>query len=307
MAFMLAPATVLTALDTSPRWDSFVIVTLTILIYWILGPSVYLIMLLAGTELTWPRGTHLRPLLRRRGVASPVKAALAADPSARILRVVGGLFAVAVWASVVTLWLSNYLHDARAPQLTKASPGNLIIFLIVFWLGWLAGYTWVAGMRLASTGQACLIVIALSMSTSGSLLFFYIVEPNLRDLLLVVALGMFAGELSAVARHPMFFYEGLFSVLLAHEEPLPVVETKHEETTHEPPPNTGSPQRLGPAAAFMAARARLMGVTSGNTLAAPHPTPPAPPSSPPADESPPASSRTATPTTPLTRSDKPFS
>jgi hypothetical protein len=74
-------------------------------------------------------------------------------------------------------------------------------------------------MRQAGKARTSLSVLAISMSLAGTVLFFYLVQPNLRDILLVLALGTFSGELAAAAQHPMFLSEGLFAELFVSARP----------------------------------------------------------------------------------------
>lgn len=233
-----------------PVWDRLVVPLLTVLIYGFLGPAVYLIILAIGVDLAWPGGTHLREVVRRRGHAragsglssdpsdvsaeSPPLASAAApsgdmsadadaadqapsaDPTSHIRRAVGGLVALAVLSTVITIWLADYPAEIQAPPLSTAfaTLHREIFFFLVLVIGFVAGFLWTTGMRTARTTRAALTVLALSMSLSSVLLFYYIVESGLRDLLLVVALGIFAGELYVAGQHPTLMSEGLFAEVL---------------------------------------------------------------------------------------------
>jgi hypothetical protein len=198
---------------TFPNWSSLLIQPLHFVIYDLLGPFVYLLILLFGIELAIPGGTPVRALVRRTGAVSPVKIALANDPQTRMLSTVAVLFALTAWATVITAWLNKYFQVISAPQLADPTPTNALIFLTTIVIGLVAGDLWVTGVRSAQTARASLGVLAISMALSGTILFFYVVEPKLQDLLLSAALGIFTGELGAVARHPTLFHEGLFDVL----------------------------------------------------------------------------------------------
>jgi hypothetical protein len=208
---------------TPPSWGALLILPLSFLIYVVLCPAVYLTILLFGIELALPKGTPVRALVRRRGEVSPIKIALANDPTTRILSVVAGLLALAFWSTVVTFWLAGYLRELPAPSLaaSQASTTHSVIFSITFLVGLAAGIMWTNGVRTADTARACLAVLAISMSLSGTLLFFFIVEPSVRDVLLVVSLGVFTGELAVAARHPTLMREGLIDVLRSPLEPGP--------------------------------------------------------------------------------------
>lgn len=200
-----------------PSLETLLVPPLRFIIYGVLGPLVYISVLVVGIELAWPGGTKARHwLLKRRTVERPASSSLSADSTFLFQCVVGGFIALAAWSLVITSWLAGYLHGARAPQLSaaQASPANAAIFVITLGIGLLGGYSWATGMRRTRTSQMALAVIAASMSVAGSLLFFYAVEDGMRDLLLVLALGVFVGELAVAAGHPMLLGEGLFAELL---------------------------------------------------------------------------------------------
>lgn len=211
----------LAAAFAPPSWGSLLILPLSFLIYVVLCPAIYLAILLFGIELALPRGTPVRALVRRRGEVSPVKIALSNDPTTRILSVVAGLFALAFWSTIVTFWLAGYLRNLPAPSLaaSQATVLSAITFSVMLLVGLACGILWTTGVYSARTARASLTVLAISMSLSGTLLFFYIVEPNVRDVLLVLALGIFIGELAVAARHPTLMREGLFDVLRSPLEP----------------------------------------------------------------------------------------
>jgi hypothetical protein len=198
-----------------PNWSALLIQPLHFLIYDLLCPLIYLLILALGIELALPGGTPVRALFRRNGAVSPVKIALANDPATRILSWVALLLALAFWATVVTFWLSGYLHDVPAPRLlarTASTSGSLVL-ITAFIVGFIGGDLWVNGVRTAQTARTSLGVLSISMALSATLLTFYIIEPALQDVLLVTALGIFTGMLGVVARHPSLFHEGLFDVL----------------------------------------------------------------------------------------------
>jgi hypothetical protein len=218
---------------TSLSWESLVAQVLTLLIYGVLGPAVYVNILFLGIELSLPRGTRMRRVLRARLPPRPTAFSIADnDPYFHFLCGVGGLLALAAWSLVVTTWLSGYLHWTSAPQLAapRASVPGTLTFALAAGLGVLGGYSWASGMRLARDGRACLIVVAASMSLSGIALFFFLVEPAARDTLLVLALSTFVGELTVAARHPSLWGEGLYGELLrAPAESAPVEDAAEEE------------------------------------------------------------------------------
>jgi hypothetical protein len=198
-------------------WSTPIVPALTVLIYGILAPAVFLTILIIGVELAWPGGTKLRHVMyMTRPVPPRAASRLRAEPHFRTLCAVGGLIAVAVWSIVMTTWLAGYLRASSAPQLAaaQATTGNLIIFLIMLAIGLYGGYAWARGMYLATDAQTSMTVIATSLSLAGTVLFFYLVEPPLHDMLLVVALGVFVGVLTVAARHPTLLTEGLFAELL---------------------------------------------------------------------------------------------
>ncbi|HEX9055944.1 MAG TPA: hypothetical protein VF818_00290 [Ktedonobacterales bacterium] len=206
------------AAQVIPRaWQTIIIGPLTFLIYGILGPALYLLILIIGAELAWPGGTRLRQLIRNLTGMRVTSPTLGSVSTTHILCVVGGFIAVAVWSAAVTTWLAGYLHSIPAPQLSmaQASTPHVAVFVITLLIGMALGYVWVDGMRRAATGNAYLAMIAIPMSTSGTLLFFYAMEPGVRDILLVLALGIFGGELAAVARHPTLMREGMVAELLS--------------------------------------------------------------------------------------------
>jgi hypothetical protein len=260
-----------------PSWGSLLILPLTFLIYVLLSPAVYLTILLFGIELALPKGTPARALVRRRGEVSPVKIALANDPTTRILSVVAGLLALAFWSTVVTFWLSGYLRDLPAPSLaaSQASTSHAVIFSIAFFAGLVGGILWTNGVRTAATARASLGVLSLSMSLSGTLLFFYIVEPSVRDVLLVVSLGVFTGELAVAARHPMLMREGLFDVLRSPLEPETDDDTELSDMTDDDDDDSGRSARTGGwvTAQTRAIRERLSAQTLAG-IGGPHPEPP---------------------------------
>jgi hypothetical protein len=201
--------------------DKVLVPTLTLLIYGLLGPAVYLTIVVVGVELAWPGGTRVRNWLQKhRSSECPTTSDLTADPVFRIECVVAGLIALSTWSVVITAWLAGYLRSVHAPQLaiSQYSPRHVADFVITLLIGVLAGFIWADGMRRAASAQASLAVLSISMSLAGVLLFFYAVEPNLRDLLIVLALGTFSGELAVAARHPMFLTEGLFAELFIPPE-----------------------------------------------------------------------------------------
>lgn len=203
--------------QAAPSWNSPIVPVLTVLIYGILAPAVFLLILITGVELAWPGGTRLRQLLRMaRPLPSRATSRLRAEPHFRTLCTVGGLIAVAVLSVVMTAWLAGYWRTITAPQLAaaNASPGNLLYFLFTLGAGLMGGFGWATGMRLARDARACLRILAISLSLSGTTLFFYLVEPVLHDTLLSLALGVFLGELTVAARHPTLLGEGLFAELL---------------------------------------------------------------------------------------------
>lgn len=198
-------------------WSTPIVPALTVLIYGILAPAVFLIILLIGVELAWPGGTKFRHVIYlARPVPPRAASRLRAAPNFRTLCAVGGLIAVAVWSIVMTTWLAGYLRVSTAPQLAaaQATLSHLVTFLCVLAIGLYCGYAWARGMYLAENAQMSLRVIATSLSVAGTVLFFYMVEPLLHDLLLVVALGVFVGVLIVAARHPTLLSEGLFAELL---------------------------------------------------------------------------------------------
>ncbi len=241
----------------APAWDHVIVPLFTFLIYGILGPAVYLLILIAGIDLAWPGGTSIRKAVSRRqhprttntsssssaafeppaesptsagpidpaGATSSSSSAtlqpVATDPTGQIRRAIGGLIALAVLSTVITLWLAGYPADMRAPLLSTAfsTSTRMIFFLFMLVLGFAGGALWTTGMRTARTARAALIVLAVSMSLSSTLVFFYIVESGLRDLLLVIALGIFSGELYVAAQHPTLMSEGLFAELLRPAAP----------------------------------------------------------------------------------------
>jgi hypothetical protein len=89
---------------------------LHVLIYDILGPAVYLIIVLVGVELAWPGGTRLRSWLQqhRPATASDVSL-LAEDSTFRVECAVAGLIALSVLAVVITLWLAGHFRFVTTP------------------------------------------------------------------------------------------------------------------------------------------------------------------------------------------------
>jgi hypothetical protein len=227
-----------------PTLSQLLFVPLHFLIYVIMGPLVYFSILIFGIELAIPGGTPLRALVRRNGAVSPVKLALANDPNTRLLSIVAVLFAVAFWSTVITAWLNKYFQTLVVPQLIHPTPGSTLVFVTTFVIGLVAGDLWFTGIRLAQTARSSLGVLAISMALSGTLLFFYIVEPTLEDMLLVSALGIFIGELGVVARHPTLFHEGLFDVLRSplesDLEEAAAADDEASEYTEDDRPPTGA-------------------------------------------------------------------
>jgi hypothetical protein len=201
--------------------DRVIVPTLTLLIYGLLGPAVYLTIVLVGVELAWPSGTRMRRWLQKHRTSEcPTTSDLAADPNFRIECVVAGLIALSMWSVVITAWLAGYLRSVHAPQLTisEYSPRHVADFVITLLIGVLSGFIWADGMRRAASPRASLAVLSISMSLAGTLLFFYALEPGLRDILIVLSLGIFSGELAVAARHPTFLTEGLFAELFIPPE-----------------------------------------------------------------------------------------
>jgi hypothetical protein len=199
-----------------------VVPALTLLIYGLLGPAVYLTIVVVGVELALPGGSRAREwLARRRSSTCPTTSSLATDPVFRIECVVAGFIALSTWSVVITAWLAGYLRSVHAPQLaiSQYSSRHVAIFVITLLIGVLGGFLWADGMRRAATARASLAVLAISMSLAGTLLFFYLVEPGLRDMLIVLSLGIFSGELAVAARYPTFLSEGLFAELFIPPEP----------------------------------------------------------------------------------------
>jgi hypothetical protein len=99
-------------------------------------------------------------------------------------------------------------------------------------------------MRQARNAAASLAVIAISMSLAGTVLFFYIADPGLRDWFLALALGVVLGELAAAAQRPGLLLEGLFAVLFVApplpaepvETELPPLDTVDADAWHAAPP-----------------------------------------------------------------------
>lgn len=204
-------------------WDTVLVPPLHFLIYGILAPLVFAAILAADLELAWPGSLHLRHALARAGfqrVGDPPR--FATEPGFRVRCVVGALVAVAMWCLAMTLWLAGYLRGMVGPSLdaSRASPRIVLIFVFTLILGGACGYEWVARMRQARDAAASLAVIAVSMSLTGTILFFYIVEAGLRDWFLALALGVVLGELAAAAHQPGLLLEGLFAVLFI-APPLP--------------------------------------------------------------------------------------
>lgn len=246
----------LAAQPAPPTWGTLLFGPLHFLIYVVLGPLVYFTILLFGIEMAIPGGTPLRALVRRHGAVSPVKIALANDPTTRLLSVVAGLLALAFWSAVVTAWLAGYLQGLRAPQLTasQATFTSTLIFLTTFVVGLILGDLWANGVRLAQTARASLAVLVPSMALSGTMLFFYIVEPSVEDVLLVAALGIFIGELSVAARHPTIFHEGLFDVV---RSPLQSDEAELAEDGEESA-DADSDNRIASTGGWLTTQTRAM-------------------------------------------------
>ncbi len=209
------------ATQPAPGLDRVIVPTLTLLIYGLLGPAVYLTIVLVGVELALPGGTRMRRWLQKHRTSEcPTTSELAADPIFRIECVVAGLIALSTWSVVITAWLAGYLRSVRAPQLaiSQYSPRHVADFVITLLIGVLGGFIWADGMRRAASPRASLAVLSISMSLAGTLLFFYALEPALRDILIVLSLGIFSGELAVAARHPTFLTEGLFAELFISPE-----------------------------------------------------------------------------------------
>ena len=214
------------AAQPSPSWQRVIEQLLTLVIYGLLGPAVYLTIVLVGVELAWPGGTRMRRWLQQRRPAEySTRSSLAEDPTFRVECAVAGLIALAVWSVVITAWLAGYLHNVQGLQLappphttiqhktTQHATSPVIGFAITSILGLIGGYSWARGMRRAASARASLAVLSISMSLAGALLVFYALEPNIRDILLVLALATFSGELIVTGRHPTFVTEGLFAEL----------------------------------------------------------------------------------------------
>jgi hypothetical protein len=234
------------ASQPAPGLDKVIVPTLTLLIYGLLGPAVYLTIVVVGVELAWPGGTRLRRWLQKhRSSECPTTSDLAADPIFRIECVVAGLMALSTWSVVITAWLAGYLRSVHAPQLaiSQYSPRHVTDFVITLFIGVLGGFIWADGMRRAASARASLAVLSISMSLAGMLLFFYAVEPGLRDILIVLSLGIFSGELAVAARHPTFLSEGLFAELFSSPE-YSDEEWQDEQTSieaAEPQEGAGAP------------------------------------------------------------------
>jgi hypothetical protein len=220
------------AAQPSPSWLQVVERLLTLLIYGLLGPAVYLTIVVVGVDLAWPGGTRMRRWLQQRQPAEyATTLRLAEDPSFRVECAVAGLIAVSVWSVVITAWLAGYLHNVPGLQLappqhttiqhktTQPATSPVFGFAITSILGLIGGYSWADGMRRAASAQASLAVLSISMSLAGALLFFYALEPSLRDVLLVLALATFSGALIVTSRHPTFVTEGLFTELFVPAQP----------------------------------------------------------------------------------------
>jgi hypothetical protein len=210
--------TQLAALVASPivlSWSTLLYGPLHFVIYDMLCPVIYLLILAVGVELAIPGGTPVRALVRRHGAVSPVKIRLANDPATRVYSVVALLLALAIWSTIVTFWLSGFFRNLPAPSLSArtASTNSTLIFIVTFVVGLIAGDLWFTGLRSTQTARASLGVLTASMALSATALFFYAVEVPTQDILLVTALGIFVGELGVAARHPSLFHEGLFDVL----------------------------------------------------------------------------------------------
>jgi hypothetical protein len=211
---------------TPPAWETLIVGPLRFLIYGILAPAVYLVIVIIGIELAWPGRTKVRRMLwQRTGRQSP-SSGLNGDPTVPILCAVGGLIALAVWSAIVTTWLAGYLHAIPAPQLsvTHATKRSAAAFVAALVIGLGAGYAWLDGMRRASTARRCLAVLSISMSLAGTLLFFYALEASVRDILLALSLGIFGGELIVAARHPLLAREGLLAELVGASASQPAPE-----------------------------------------------------------------------------------
>ena len=197
-------------------WDMALVPPLRFLIYDILAPLVFMTVLIAGFELAWPGSLRLRRMLTLLGalrIGDPPS--FTEEPGFRTRCAVGGLVAASMWSLAITLWLAGYLHGVNGPSLaiSQASPRHVLVFLFTLILGGALGYEWIDRMRRVRDAAASLAVIAVSMSVAGTVLFFYIVEPGLRDWFLALALGIVLGELTAAAQHPHLLQEGLFAAL----------------------------------------------------------------------------------------------
>lgn len=220
------------------------------IIYGILGPLVFATILAVGIELSWPGSLRLRRLLGRVGMLREGDPPyFATEPGFRVRCAIGGVVAVTIWCVAITLWLAGYLRDATGPSLaiSQASLRHELIFVFTLILGTVSGFEWVARMRQAESAAASLAVIAISMSLAGTLLFFYIADPGLRDWFLVLALGVVLGELAAAAQRTGSLPEGLFAVLLVAppqsaepvETELPPLDTVDADAWHAAVPPRG--------------------------------------------------------------------
>ena len=227
--------------------DSGLAPPLHFIIYGILAPLVFVTILVAGVELAWPGSLRLQRLLAllhvlREGEPPP----FATESGFRVRCTVGGLVGVTLWCVAITLWLAGYLRDATGPSLSiaQASPRHALIFFFTLLLGGAGGYEWVTRMRQARDAAASLAVIAISMSLAGTILFFYIADPGLRDWFLALALGVVLGELAAAAQSPGLVLEGLFAVLFVApslpaepaETELPPLDTVDADAWHAAAP-----------------------------------------------------------------------
>ncbi|HEY7782550.1 MAG TPA: hypothetical protein VIC85_20320 [Ktedonobacterales bacterium] len=208
---------------------------LSFVIYVILCPIIYLTILGACLQLAWPGGTKLRGVAKLPAVfRQPLAPRMSDDPTFRLLCAIGGLISLAVWSAVITNWLANQKIGFPKPSLYQPQSDDTKRFIAILIVGLIAGGAWILAMRFARRPQMALVVIAVSMSVAGTLLFYYALESQMRDGLLVLSLGIFLGELITVAMKPSGLGEGLFAELLL--APGTADDEVVEEDAGEPDP-----------------------------------------------------------------------
>lgn len=217
--------------------QDLITVPLAIAVRVVLCPLIYLFILAVGTELAWPGRTKLGDFPKLPPIYRQAQGPRQSDdPTFRLQCGIGGLIALAVWSAVITNWLATKDIPIPQAQLSGSTDGDHVKLVGALIFGLIAGAAWVTAMRLARRPQVSLVVIAVSMSVTGSLLFYYAVDfqNHSRDVLLVLSLGIFLGQLITVAMNPATLGEGLFAELLLAPEPAESEATEDDGGDSDP-------------------------------------------------------------------------